>query len=199
MINEKIIKTSNLTIDSILKEIYGENNIPIIGKKRLLKVTGEVEVYPPKIFGKKMEQLVKKDNGLYRALINGFYWLKNKLLDIEYRNLGYECTLQNDIINLFKGKIINWILDENNLERLYKYFTIKTIPNMKEKLVSNDPLDPIYRYELFILGDIINSKIVVYNQYDEKIFETPSKSETIEIKYEIYNDAIVKFYSIYIL
>jgi len=197
--NERIIKTSNLTLTSILKEMYGENNIPIIGKKRLLKVTGEVEIFPPKIFGKKMEQLVKKDNGLYRAIINGFYWIKNKLLDIEYRNLGYECTLQNDIINLFKGKIINWILDENNLERLYKHFDIKTIPSMKEKLVSNDPLDNIYRYELYILGDIINSKIIVYNQYDEKIFETPSNTDIIEIKYEIYNDAIVKFYSIYIL
>ena len=36
--NEKIIKSSNLTIDNILKEIYGENNIPNIGKKKLLKV-----------------------------------------------------------------------------------------------------------------------------------------------------------------
>jgi hypothetical protein len=29
------IKNYNTTIDNILKEIYGENNIPIIGKKKL--------------------------------------------------------------------------------------------------------------------------------------------------------------------
>jgi hypothetical protein len=60
--NEKIIKSSNLTIDNILKDIYGENNIPTIGKKKLIKVNAEIEVFPPKLFGKKIEQIVKKDN-----------------------------------------------------------------------------------------------------------------------------------------
>jgi len=200
--NEKLIKTSNLTINSILTELYGENNIPIIGKKKLLKLNNEIEVFPPKIYGNKIEQIVKNENGLYRTIINGFYWIKNKLLDIEYRNLGYECVLQNDIINLFKGKIINWILDDNNLQQLYKHYDIKNIPNLKEKLVSNEPLDKdnVYKYELYILADIINTNIIVFNQYDEKIFEfknNNNSNDTIKIKYEIYNNVITKFYSIY--
>jgi hypothetical protein len=199
--NEKLIKTSNLTIDNILKEIYGENNIPIIGKKRLIKKNIETELYPPKIFGKRIEQLVKKDNGIYRAVINGFYWIKNKLMEMEYRNLGYESSLQNDIINLFKGKLINWILDENNLDKLYKYFNIKTIVQLREKLVSNDQLDPdgMYRYELYILSNILECKVIVYNQYDEKIIDIGKYDKTIEIKYEIFNNVITKYYVVYSL
>ena len=123
--NEKIFKSSNLTLDTILKEIYGENNVPQIGKKKLLKVDNTIELYPPRIFGKKIEQLVKKDSGLYRSVINGFYWIKNPLLETEYRNLGYESSLQNDIINLFKGKIIDWFSDDNKLKSLYNDFDIK--------------------------------------------------------------------------
>ena len=198
--NEKIIKSSNLTIDNILKEIYGENNIPNIGKKKLIKVNAEIELYPPKLFGKKIEQLVKKDSGFYRAIINGYYWNKNPLLEIEYRNLGYESTLQNDIINLFKGKIIQWILDENNIQRLYAKFNIKSIPQLKEKLVAQEPLDNMYKYELFILADILGYKINVTNQYDEVVFDIKSESNTlIDIKYEIYNNIITKFYAIYYL
>ena len=80
-----------------------------------------MELYPPKIFGKKIEQLVKKESGLYRSIINGFYWMKNPLLETEYRNLGYESSLQNDIIILFKGRIINWFSDENNLMKQLTY------------------------------------------------------------------------------
>ena len=200
--NEKILKTSNLTIDTILKEIYGENNIPNIGKKKLLKVNAETELYPPKMFGNNIEQLVKKDNGFYRSIINSLYWLKNPLLEIEYRNLGYDSTLQNDIVNLFKGKIIQWLLEENNLHKLYSKFNIKYIPQLKEKLVSEDPLDSMYRYELYILSDILKYKIIVINQYDEIIMEydaSNSKSETITIKYDVYNNNITKFYVIYSL
>jgi hypothetical protein len=196
--NEKIIKSSNLTIDNILKEIYGENNIPIIGKKKLIKVNAETELFPPKLFGKKIEQLVKTDSGFYRSIINGFYWIKNPLLEIEYRNLGYESSLQNDIINLFKGKIIQWLLEENNLQKIYTKFNIKSIPMLKEKLMSQEPLDTTYKYELFILSDILKTTIQVMNQYDEKILEYKnSSSEIITIKYDIYNDVIIKFYAIY--
>jgi len=200
--NEKILKTSNLTIDTILKEIYGENNIPNIGKKKLLKVNAETELYPPKMFGNNIEQLVKKDNGFYRSIINSLYWLKNPLLEIEYRNLGYDSTLQNDIVNLFKGKIIQWLLEENNLHKLYSKFNIKYIPQLKEKLVSEDSLDSMYRYELYILSDILKYKIIVINQYDEIIMDydaSNSKSETITIKYDVYNNNITKFYVIYSL
>ena len=195
--NEKIFKSSNLTLDTILKEIYGENNIPIIGKKKLLKINNVIELYPPRIFGKKIEQLVKKEFGLYRSIINGFYWIKNPLLETEYRNLGYESSLQNDIINLFKGRIINWFSDENNLNKLYKDFDIKYIPQLKEKLVSQEPLDSMYKYELYILSIILNCRINVYNQYDEIILTYGKSSDIIEIKYENYNNIISKFHVIY--
>ena len=68
---------------------------------------------------------------------------------------------------------------------------------MKEKLVSNEPLDPMYKYEIFILSDLLDCKINVYNQYDEKIIEIGKSENVIDIKYEIYNDVITKFYVVY--
>jgi hypothetical protein len=56
----------------------------------------------------------------------------------------------------------------------------------------------MYKYELFILSDILNYKIIVVNQYDEKVMEyNLNNSETITVKYEIYNNIITKFFVIY--
>jgi len=58
----------------------------------------------------------------------------------------------------------------------------------------------MYKYELYILANITNTNIIVYNQYDEKIMEFSNKTnslDTIKIKYEIYNNIITKFYVIY--
>ena len=99
---------------------------------------------------------------------------------------------------MFKGKIIEWILDEENLNKLYNKFNIKYILQLKEKLVSQDPLDRMYKYEIYILSDILNYKISVLNQYDEKIFEyNTNSSNVITIKYDLYNDIINKYYVIY--
>jgi hypothetical protein len=61
----------------------------------------------------------------------------------------------------------------------------------------------MYKYELFILSDILNCNIYVENQYDEKILEYISDNKDIHdkicIKYDIYNNIISKFYSIYII
>jgi len=101
---------------------------------------------------------------------------------------------------LFKGKIVQWLLDENNLQRLYSKFSIKSIPQLKEKLVSQEPFDSLYKYELFILAEILGCNISVENQYDEIILEYSNKSkDTIIIKYEIYNNIITKFYAIYLI
>jgi len=65
--------------------------------------------------------------------------------------------------------------------------------------MSQEPLDSTYKYELFILSDILKTTIQVMNQYDEKILEykISNSSDIITIKYDIYNDTIIKFYSIY--
>jgi hypothetical protein len=99
---------------------------------------------------------------------------------------------------LFKGKIIQWLFDESNLHKLYNKFDIKSIPQLREKLVAQESLDSMYKYELYILSDIIGYKIIVVNQYDETIIDSKSDiKNSIIIKYEIYNNIITKFYAIY--
>jgi hypothetical protein len=69
---------------------------------------------------------------------------------------------------------------------------------LKEKLMSQEPLDSNYKYELYILSDILDIPIDVVNQYDETILEFKGGSkEGITIKYDVYNDVITKFYAIY--
>ena len=89
---------------------------------------------------------------------------------------------------------------------ILEYYELPKIENsyasqLKEKLMSQEALDTTYKYELFILSDILKTTIHVVNQYDEKIleFKIPNSSNIITIKYDIYNDNVVKFYSIYLL
>lgn len=57
----------------------------------------------------------------------------------------------------------------------------------------------MYKYELYILSDILKYKIIIINQYDEKIMEFGNDTDTITIKYDVYNNNITKFYVIYSL
>jgi hypothetical protein len=69
-----------------------------------------------------------------------------------------------------------------------------------EKVNSNLLLNcnNVNKYEIYILSDILNYKISVLNQYDEKIFEyNTNSSNVITIKYDLYNDIINKYYVIY--
>ena len=79
--NQKIIKSNSVNVDKILSEIYGEENLPILGKKRIKIAKDNVIVNLPQEFNNKILQLINYDDGIYRAFSNSYYWLENKLLD----------------------------------------------------------------------------------------------------------------------
>ena len=127
---QKIIKTSNFNIKKIMSELFGENNIPKLGRRNKIK---KVEEYKDLIeLGKQLIQEVKNnDNSVIRAYVNSFYWINNPLYDIESRNLGYFSDLQNNITNLFKAYIIDYIqnniYDKDFAKDIEKYFSKKIL------------------------------------------------------------------------
>lgn len=191
---QKIIKTSNFNIQKLMSELFGKDKIPIIGKRQMVKIYGEEEVYPELIeLGKQLIQIIipNKDS-IIRAYINSYYWINNPLYDIESRNLKYISELQTNLTYLFKANIIDFI--QNNLIKgdpsikkyLEKYF--KSEQNFFESTLNKfrkTSFNTDGKVELFILSHLLPYPIVVYNNYSniQYIFmqgEIPINSETIK-------------------
>jgi hypothetical protein len=114
--DQKIIKASNFNIKNIMKELFGKESIPKIGRRRTSKTDIDIEENYPELIelGNQLIQRVKTNqNSIIRAYVNSYYWLHNSLYDKEIRNLGYYSELQNVLTNLFKAHAIDYIT--NNL------------------------------------------------------------------------------------
>ena len=227
--NQKIIKASNFNIQKLMSELFGKDNIPIIGKRQIVKMyREEEELYPELIeLGKQFIQIIipNKDS-IIRAYVNSYYWINNPLYDVESRNLGYINVLQSNLTYLFKADIINFI--QNNLikgepsirEYLKKYF--KNEQNFFESTLNKfrkTSFNTDGKVELFILSHLIQIPIVVYDNYSniKYIFlqgEVPVNSNTIKtftldkninktiyLKFDFDNSNIIpkNIYSIYYL
>lgn len=172
--DQKIIKTSNFNIKKIMTELFGENNMPKLGRRNKIKQNEEfVELIE---LGKQLIQEIKNnDNSIIRAYVNSFYWLNNPLYDIESRNLGYSSELQSNITNLFKAYMIDYI--QNNIynaefaKDIEKYFTKKdfeqtnfflsAINKFRKRIVNTDGI-----LELTLLSYMFKYPIVVYDNYN---------------------------------
>ncbi len=220
--DQKIIKTSNFNIKKIMNELFGKNNIPKLGRRNKIK---KMEEYKDLIeLGKQLIQEVKNnDNSIIRAYVNSFYWINNPLYDIESRNLGFFSDLQNNITNLFKAYIIDYI--QNNIynkefaDDIEKYFSKKdleqtnfflsAINKFRKRIVNTDGI-----LELTVLSYMFNYPIVVYDNFNivkyifnngpvkvnEKTIEKYTKiKDCVFIKFDLEesNNIPFKIYSIY--
>ncbi len=193
---QKIIKSSNYNIDKIMAELFSKDKMPTIGKRQLInKNSNEInEDYLELIeLGKQLIQpIVSNKDSILRAYVNCFYWINNPLYDVESRNIGYFSDLQTQLTNQFKAKIIDFIFkikNENN-EKYLKY--IKKYFNNNE-FEFNDALNKYRKQtyntdgklELYILSFVIDTRIVVYNNFNVVIGlylngEVPITDETIK-------------------
>ena len=177
--NQKIIKSSNFNINKLMSELFGKNNIPIIGKRQLNKNIIDIveEVYPELIeLGKQyIQEIIPNKDSIIRAYINCYYWINNPLYDIESRNLNYISDLQTNLTYLFKANIIDYI--QNNINNsdnsdikkyLEKYFKVKTNNNFFDSTINKfrkTSYNTDGLIELFILSHLIPLPIVVYDNY----------------------------------
>jgi hypothetical protein len=178
--NQKIIKSNNNNIKKILSELFGKNNVPIIGKRRMNKISKNINENnlsnPIEIVGSRMYQVVHFTNPIYRAYANCYFWLKNTMMETAHRNLGYYNPLQTDLSNYFKSQVIEWIVNKKNqkslLDDLGKIMNLNRdtfINDLKRYLARSNEILKSYVIDLYILSKISKYKIILHDNYDNII------------------------------
>ena len=178
--NQKIIKSNNNNIKKILSEIFGKNNIPIIGKRRMNKISKNINsdniANPLEIIGDIYYQVINFNNPIYRAYANCFFWNRNNILDPIHRNLGYYNPLQTDLSNYLKSQVIDWITNKNNqkllLDELEKIIGLNRdtfINDLKRYLARSNEILKSFIIDLYILSKIYDNKIFLYDNFNNII------------------------------
>ena len=65
-----------------------------------------------------IQNIIQLNYSIFRAYVNGYYWLKHKLYTNDTRNLGYYSDAQNEMVNLFRSQIIDWLNIPDNIKLL---------------------------------------------------------------------------------
>jgi hypothetical protein len=125
---QKIIKSTNTNLIKILIDLFGKEHVPKIGKRHSTKKI-ELDLQtlqsenPLKDVKDAFKQTIIPYNyTILRAYCNGYYWIKHELYNNDNRNLGFYSELQNEIINIFRSIIIDWLNIPTNIEKLLNSF-----------------------------------------------------------------------------
>jgi hypothetical protein len=182
--NQKIIKHDGKNVKKILSEIFGEDNIPIIGRRRLKIANKELieetnENNLEKIGDFYNQNIITNNNTIFRAYVNGFYWLKSNIKDINYKNLGYYGDFQTEMSNYFKSLVIDWLNNSDNKDIIKKKLYSKIIGIKKKNYIENliTEISQVHRtptdffIELYILSLLIKEiPIIVLNNYNNPTY-----------------------------
>lgn len=177
--DQKIIKSTVANINQLLYDLLGTEQIPKIGRRieHIQTVNYEElnETFPLiKINNHYIQPIINRNITIIRAYVNGYYWIKNKLIDIEVKNLGYYNPIQTELSNYFRSLIIEWIQNPKNV-------SINILKSRDEidtfilNLMNDYPSDGYN--ELYILNKIHNIPINVIDQDKKIIYSFPEKSE----------------------
>ncbi len=192
---QRIIKSTNTNLQKILTDIFGKEHIPKIGRRYMSKKT-EIDLQtlllenPLKdIKDAYVQNVIPLNYSILRAYTNGYYWIKHELYTVDTRNLGYYSDLQNEIINLFRSIIIDWLNVPDNINFLLdldeKSKSILDNPilfmdkNSNKRLVINNYIVRLMEsnvennlglFELFILKQIHDIPIVILINGNLKYF-----------------------------
>jgi hypothetical protein len=203
--NQKIIKSNSNTINKTLKNLFGKDNIPIIGKRKISKTKDKdyeqlnIENPLKNISGLYIQTIIENNLSIIRSYVNGYYWIKNIYYDNENRNLGYYNSIQTDLTNYFKSKIIDWLQNKNNkndiLSNMNKYLDDNNINSFIVKLGSNNELTNGI-IELYILNKIHKIPILVINNNNNIIYifdnGIDNNIKNIDNNKYLYNDKYIK-------
>ena len=104
--DQKIIRTSNFNLKKIMRDLFGKDNLPKIGRRSAKKDDINIEEdYPELIeYGNQLTQpIINNSDSVIRAYVNSLYWINNELYDKESRNLGFFSELQSQITYLLNS------------------------------------------------------------------------------------------------
>ena len=149
---QKIIKSTNKNLVKILGDLLGREKLPKIGRRYYNRKTEtdfhQLELENPlkDIKDAYTQVIIPYNNSILRAYSNGYYWHKHVLYEPNIRNLGYYSNFQNELINMFKSIIIDWLYLPSNIYFLY---------NLDDK-IKNIFNNPIFDSAHFLKNDDSN-------------------------------------------
>ena len=139
---QKIIRSSSNTIKKVLNDLFGRENVPKIGKRRGTKGIDvnyqQMNADNPlkdmrDVF---IQHIIDNNLSIFRAYVNGYYWLKHPYYDVDSRNLGYYSPMQTDLANYFKSLVIDWLQDK----KYHKMIEAELVQYMDQKRSAKDPI-----------------------------------------------------------
>jgi hypothetical protein len=205
--NQIIFKNSNINNSKIIQELLNDE-IPLIGKKQVkTSITNYMQLNADnplkKMSNMYVQNIYNQDLMIFRAFAVAYYWLFNKNLDIDSRNMGYYSSLQTGLANYFRSCVIDWCRIEINTEDLYKNmseYMLSNIDDFKINLITKHSLYSTFIIELYIMHKITKTPIVVYNNNMQIIYVFDSSfhidiTPSLTGKYEKSSEYInLKFY-----
>jgi len=183
--NQKIVRSTSNSIKKVLYELFGKDNIPIIGKKKISKISEvnsqQMNIENPlrdmKTFF--VQNIIENNMSIFRAYVNSYYWIKNPFYDNETRNLGYYSAIQTDLSHYSRSIVIDWLQDPRNKDiikkDLYQYMEQKKsskhlVIDYINKLGTDVKTFGSCIVELFIMNKIQNIPIIVYDDDNTIIY-----------------------------
>jgi len=169
---QHIVKSTNTNINKLLKELFGRNNLPIVGKRKIIKQKSQStdvdDYYIENMGDYYLQTIIHNNMTILRAFVNAYTWSKHQYYDIQVRNLGYHSDMQTDMANYFRSIIIDWLNNPKNNN------TIKN--TLANYIDTNIPLfiDELFRtslitsgiIEYYILSNTYNIPVIIYSDID---------------------------------
>jgi hypothetical protein len=140
---QRVVRSNSSKIASIIEELFGKEAVPKMGKRKVIQA-GEIDYValnlsnPPKLIGEVLLQLINPgQNTIYRAYVNGHYWINHPHQETSLRNLGFYSQLQTQLSNYYKNSVIQWIRDKNNREEVETII----VPRAKRQFNLTNPME----------------------------------------------------------
>jgi hypothetical protein len=183
---QKIIRSTSNTIKKVLNETFGKESLPTkIGRRKATKgseinyqqLNADNPMLDLKTFF--IQKIIDNNLTLFRAYVNGYYWLRNKYSDFDNKNLGYYSPLQTDLANYFRSLVIDWLNESKNNKNILKnypeYLDIRksskdSVRDFVLRLAKDVPVMTNCVIELHILSKLNNIPIVIYNDYNNIVY-----------------------------
>lgn len=214
--NQKIIKSSNIALNKALHELFGKDNVPVIGKKKTVKTSDSdlTELNMSNTLKSHadffIQTIIPNNISLLRAYANGYNWIKHTYYDVTIKNLGYYSNIQTEMANFFRGNIIDWMMEKNNyndiVTHIKEYLDVNK-PNFINRFIhklNHDIMKTNGIVELYVLNKLYKIPIIVYDKYNTIlyifdntiIYDKYAKNNDInDKKYNKYKDSnIIKNY-----
>ncbi len=179
---QKVLRSTGSNIKKVLGDIFGTENIPIIGKRKLRGVIEsnyqQLNQDFPLLDMKEyyIQKIINNNLSILRAYVNSYYWIKNQYNDPEIKNLGYYSPSQTELTNYFRGLIIEWIENKKNknlLKDIIPFMNLKktnTTSDYAIKIGNSTSYKTNTIPELCILSIINNIPIIIYNDLNKPIY-----------------------------